>query len=211
MSLGRVWLLFVMVALSRSLLKRDVTAKRRFALFAAAVAVALPAVLTGATPASADEVLNQELVNKMDGSRLTAGGTTDGTQVYSARGTVRDGNIGEAWDFNGTWDPVARLWTATLKTKSGGKCLQPTDSTPARGEIIVIRTCDDSALQRWSLREETKGDDKNRWWVLRPETNLDVAMAVTNIKDDYNLLRLDFSYPSGDRLWAIQPNNSAWW
>lgn len=185
--------------------------KRRLALLAAAVAVALPAVLTGATPASADELRNQDLVNRMDGSRLTTGSTADGTQVYAARGTARDANVGEAWDFNATWDPVTRLWTGTLRTTSGAKCLQPVDNTPARGETIVIRTCDDSALQRWSLREETKGDDNNRWWVWRPETNLDVAMAVTNIATDYNLLRLDYSYPSSDRLWKLGPNNSAWW
>lgn len=92
--------------------------KRRLTLLAAAAAVALPVLLTGATPASADDLRNQDMVNKMDGSRLQAGSTNDGTNVYSARGTARDNALVEAWGFSGTWDPVVRTFTGTLMTKT---------------------------------------------------------------------------------------------
>ncbi|MFF0217249.1 hypothetical protein [Streptomyces vinaceus] len=76
----------------------------------------------------------------------------------------------------------------------------------------MVRACDGSDQQKWSLRLETKGGNPERWWVWRPVKNVNVAMALQNTNNDqWDTVRLDYSYPSDDRLWQTGPNNQSWW
>ncbi|MFJ3794967.1 RICIN domain-containing protein [Streptomyces sp. NPDC090088] len=187
--------------------------KRLFSLLAASCA-AVPILLAGASPASADTSVNQDLVNKMDGSRLALGNdsTADGAEAITLRGTRWDSYITEAWDFDGTYDSNSKLWTATLRNRASNRCLEPEAANPVRGNRVVVRSCDGSDRQKWSLRLETGGGNTERWWMWRPVSNLNVAMALQNTNNDqWDSVRLDYSYPSTDRLWLLGPNNSAWW
>ncbi|MFE2551179.1 RICIN domain-containing protein [Streptomyces sp. NPDC059355] len=187
--------------------------KRRFSLLAA-ICAAVPIVLAGASPASADSLINQDLVNKMHGSRLAlaSDSTGEGTEVIALRGTRWDSYITEAWDWDGTYDSTNQLWTATLRNRAANRCIEPESTNPVRGNRLVVRACDGSDQQKWSLRLETKGGNPERWWVWRPLKNVDVAMALQNTNNDqWDTVRLDYSYPSDDRLWQTGPNNQSWW
>ncbi|WP_214102862.1 RICIN domain-containing protein [Acrocarpospora catenulata] len=188
-------------------------------IFVPAFAAVLAALTATATPASADTTIkpmtfvNQDLVNRMDGSRLllVSDATADGTAVMTTRGITRDAFLSEAWDAEGTWSHRKRTWTMTLRNRAADKCLQPADDTPARGEAVVVRTCDGSDLQKWSLRLETKGGNTHRWWIWRPVTNLQLAMSVGSVGPDSNQITLDYAYPTYDRMWLLGPDNSNWW
>lgn len=187
--------------------------RRRASLIAAACAAG-SIVFASASPASAVTQNNQDLVNRMDGSRLalSSDGTADGTEVLTLRGTRYDNYTTEAWDFDGTYDSTNQLWTATLRNRAANKCMQPEAANPARGNRVVVRTCDGSDLQKWSLRLETQGGNDQRWWIWRPLKNLNVAMALQNFDNDqWDTVRLDYSYPTSDRMWQLGPNDSAWW
>ncbi|MFD4247735.1 RICIN domain-containing protein [Streptomyces sp. NPDC058525] len=188
--------------------------RKRMLSLLAAVCTAVPIVLAGASPASADSLINQDMVNKMHGSRLALGGdsTAEGAEVVALRGTRWDSHITEAWDWEGTYDGTNQLWTATLRNRAANKCIEPETTNPVRGNRIVVRACDGSDQQKWSARLETKGGNEQRWWIWRPVKNLNIAMSLQNTNNDqWDSVRLDYSYPSDDRLWQTGPNNQPWW
>ncbi|MGW6613383.1 RICIN domain-containing protein [Streptomyces erythrochromogenes] len=170
-------------------------------------------VLAGVSPAAAESFPNQDLVNRMDGSRLalSSNSLSEGAQVISLRSTAWDSYSTEAWDAEGTYDSASQLWTFTLRNLASNKCLQPNDTTPARGEAVVVRTCNGSDVQKWSVRKESPNESDPRWFVWRPYLNVDVAMTLKGTTDTWDTIELDYSYPSADRLWRLGPNNSAWW
>lgn len=183
---------------------------RKSALALAASAAAGLVLLT-ASPASAETISNQDLVNRMDGSRLALSGnaTGDGAEVLSLRGTAYDSYNTEAWDFDGSWDSNGKTWTGTLMNRAADKCMQPESASPKRGDRMLVRPCNGSDLQKWSMKQE--GGSNEAWWMWRPKLNLGVTMAVQNTyPNQYDYLRLDYAQPSMDRQWRLGPNNQPW-
>ncbi|GGT86867.1 MULTISPECIES: RICIN domain-containing protein [Streptomyces] len=176
-----------------------------------AVCTALAATLLGTVTSSAfaADRTNQDLFNKMDGSRLALGNdsTADGATAI----TLRD----PAWKYSTeAWDEVGGAWengrfTLTLKNQAADKCLQPSSDTPTRGTTIVVRTCDGSDLQRWVLRPEY--DNNSRWWLWQPKVNTSLAMTLNRYNDgSWDSLYLNTAIPSDDRLWRLGNNDTAW-
>ncbi|MFD5506531.1 RICIN domain-containing protein [Streptomyces sp. NPDC127051] len=159
------------------------------------------------------EFTDRSLIGFSNGGRLAldAGNTADNTPVV-VLGPGLPYHPSEVWTARGTWDAKDRLWTFVLRSKYAGKCLQPAAAPPARGTALVIRTCDGSEAQNWSVREERRQDTDTPWWVWRPAANIDAAL--TNIPTNpagQNRTELQTSYPSADRLWKLAPAGGSWW
>ncbi|MFE2165295.1 hypothetical protein ACFXB3_09490 [Streptomyces sp. NPDC059447] len=159
------------------------------------------------------EFTDRSLIGFANGGRLAldGGNTADNTPVV-VLGPNRRYDASEVWSARGTWDGKDRLWTFVLRNKKAGKCLQPAAAPPVRETALVIRTCDGSELQKWSVREERRRDTETPWWVWRPSTN--IHAALTNIPTDpagQNRTALQTSYPSADRLWKLAPADTSWW
>ncbi|MGW1471991.1 MULTISPECIES: RICIN domain-containing protein [Streptomyces] len=175
---------------------------------AAASAVAL--ALSGASSAAAATYADQDLVNRSDGGRLAlyGNGTGEGAHAIALRAPAYKYST-EAWDA--VQAGAGGSTGFVLKNQAANKCLQPNTGTPARGMRIVVRTCDGSALQTWSLKPGTVGMAHTGWWMWRPLVKQDLAMAVDRYSDGtWSSLHLDTAYPSSDRLWQLSPNDTAW-
>ncbi|MEU0738953.1 RICIN domain-containing protein [Streptomyces sp. NPDC006134] len=177
-----------------------------------AACAAATAALVGtfsAGNASAADRTGMDLINKSDGGRLAL--LNDSTAEGATAITLRD----PAWKYRTeVWDEVDGRWengsyTLTFKNQAANKCLQPSSATPARGTTVVVRTCNGSDLQRWVLRPEY--DNNSRWWLWQPKVDNKLAVALNRYNDgSWDSLYLDTAYPSDDRLWRLEPNDSSW-
>ncbi|MFG2192174.1 RICIN domain-containing protein [Streptomyces sp. NPDC048639] len=185
----------------------------RRALASSAAVLALAGIVAaGAAPASAAPQPNRDIVNKMSGGRLAL--LSNGTGENNAAITLRDpawNYSTESWetDFSAWGADAPNTYTATFKNEAANKCLQPSSATPVRGTTIVVKTCDGSQLQKWSLIREMVGDTHTGWWIYRPMVNKDLAMSLNRYNDgSWDSLYLNYAQPSSDRLWRLAANNS---
>ncbi|MEV0617527.1 RICIN domain-containing protein [Nonomuraea sp. NPDC050404] len=183
----------------------------RSAVAALAITASLAATLSFATaPASAEP--NRDLINKSSGGRLALlnNSTAEGATAITLRSP--------SWKYTTEeWETTLSAWqadepntyTATIRNQAANKCLQPASATAERGTTIVVRTCNGSELQKWSMFSEKVGDQHTTWWIWRPMVNKNVAMALNRYNDgSWDTLHLDTAYPSNDRLWRARPNDA---
>ncbi|OEJ28791.1 hypothetical protein AS594_34455 [Streptomyces agglomeratus] len=163
-------------------------------------------------PASAAPNPDRDIVNKMSGGRLAllSNSTGEGAPAITLRDPAWNYST-ESWeaDFSAWGADAPNTYTATFKNEAANKCLQPSSATPARGTTIVVKTCDGSQLQKWSLIREMAGDTHTGWWIYRPMVNKDLAMSLNRYNDgSWDSLNLNYAQPSSDRLWRLAANNS---
>ncbi|MFH8476024.1 RICIN domain-containing protein [Streptomyces sp. NPDC018000] len=179
---------------------------------AAAVLATCGIVAASGAPASAAPNPNRDLINKMDGSRLALLNNSTGEGATAI--TLSD----PAWKYSTErWEVDFSAWqaggpntyTATIKNEAANKCLQPSAATPQRGTTVIVRTCDGSQLQKWSLMGE-KADGKNTgWWMYRPAVDKSLALSLNRYNDgSWDSLDLDIAQPSSDRLWRVVENDT---
>ncbi|GHH56346.1 RICIN domain-containing protein [Streptomyces candidus] len=179
----------------------------------ATVAVTLAGLTAaGVAPASAAPNPDRDVVNKMSGGRLAllSNNTGEGAPAITLRDPAWNYST-ESWetDFSAWGADAPNTYTATFKNEAANKCLQPSSATPARGTTIVVKTCDGSRLQKWSLIREMAGDTHTGWWIYRPMVNKDLAMSLNRYNDgSWDTLHLNYAQPSSDRLWRLAANNS---
>jgi hypothetical protein len=178
----------------------------------------LPAALTAAlattiSPASATPHPDQDLINKMDGSRLALLGnsTAEGATAITLRSPAWKYST-EQWDGDYTPTPDEQGgWTYVYKNRAANKCLQPFSATAERGASVIVKTCDGSDLQKWLLRPERVNGANTGWWMWRPKVNRNVALTLARYNDgSWDVLYLDTAYPSADRLWRSETNDRPW-
>ncbi|MEE1808431.1 RICIN domain-containing protein [Streptomyces sp. BE133] len=181
------------------------------ALAAAVLATCGVAAASG-TPASAAPSPNRDVINKMDGSRLALlnNSTAEGATGITLRDPAWNYST-ERWelDFSAWQADAPGTYTATIRNEAANKCLQPSAATPQRGTTVVVRTCDGSQLQKWSLIGEKVGDIRTGWWMYRPVVNKDLALSLNRYNDgSWDTLYLNIAQPSSDRLWRSVGNNT---
>ncbi|MFB7914634.1 RICIN domain-containing protein [Streptomyces sp. NPDC056061] len=181
-------------------------------VLAAAVLAVAGLAAAGQAPASAAPTPNQDLINKMDGSRLALlnNSTAEGATGITLRDPAWKYST-ERWEIDlSAWQADApNTYTATLRNEAANKCLQPSAATPQRGTAVVVRTCDGSRLQKWSLYPEKAGDTYTGWWMYRPMVNKDLALSLNRYNDgSWDTLYLNIAQPSSDRLWRRTGNDS---
>jgi hypothetical protein len=178
----------------------------------------LPAALTAAlaitmSPASATPSHNRDLINKMDGSRLALLGnsTAEGATAITLRDPAWKYST-EQWDAEETPTPdEPGGWTEIYKNRAANKCLQPASPGAGRGTHVIVKTCDGSDLQKWLLKPEKVNGAYTGWWMWRPKVNRNVALTLARYNDgSWDTLYLDTAYPSSDRLWRSETNDSPW-
>ncbi|GAA4600912.1 hypothetical protein GCM10023195_01630 [Actinoallomurus liliacearum] len=176
------------------------------AAFAAALAITM-------SPASAEPRPNLDLINKMDGSRLalSSNSTAEGATAITLRDPAWKYST-EQWDAEETPTPdEPGGWTAVYKNRAANKCLQPASASPGRGTQVIVQTCNGSDLQKWLLEPEKVNDAYTGWWMWRPKVNRNVALSLARYNDgSWDTLYLDTAYPSNDRLWSSDANDSSW-
>ncbi|MDT0345364.1 RICIN domain-containing protein [Streptomyces litchfieldiae] len=187
--------------------------RRRASLFAVATAgvLSLAAALSGASPAAAQPLYDQDLVNRLDGGRLAL--DRDGRERNADAITLRDPQGSartESWDVDLTEDDEGG-WYAIIRNRETGQCLQPGREVPARGVPATVSDCDGSARQTWRLTPADRRDPEAGWYLWRPLTNEDLALSVDRFHGGaWDSLHLDTAYPSDDRLWRLGPNDRPW-
>jgi hypothetical protein len=186
---------------------------RRLTLSAVAAATVV-ATLAGASPAQADQTYTgMQATNRMDGSHLALyadDSISEGVTAVSLRSP--------SWKFQ------TAAWTITRKDINGmhvlrnaaaNKCLQPSSSSPVAGTTVIVRSCDGSALQEWSLRnEETDAQvTATGWYSLRPAVNTKIALTLDTYQGSGSLdtLILNEDLNSADRLWRFHKQGATWW
>ncbi|WP_443080655.1 RICIN domain-containing protein [Streptomyces sp. PTD5-9] len=174
-------------------------------VLAAAVLAMGGLAAAGQAPVSAAPTPNQDLINKMDGSRLALlnDSTADGATAITLRDPAWKYST-ERWEVDlSAWQADApHTYTATLRNEAADKCLQPSAATPQRGTTVVVRTCDGSRLQKWSLYAERVGDSYTGWWMYRPMVDKNLALSLNRYNDgSWDSLYLNIAQPSSDRLW----------
>ncbi|MFE7428889.1 hypothetical protein ACF1BP_03375 [Streptomyces sp. NPDC014735] len=174
-------------------------------VLAAAVLAVAGLAASGQAPVSAAPLPGQDLINKMDGSRLALLGnsTAEGATGITLRDPAWKYST-ERWEIDlSAWQADApHTYTATLRNEAANKCLQPAAATPQRGTTVVVRTCDGSRLQKWSLYPERVGDSYTGWWMYRPMVDEKLALSLNKYNDgSWDSLYLNIAQPSSDRLW----------
>ncbi|MFF3730293.1 hypothetical protein ACFYXM_08225 [Streptomyces sp. NPDC002476] len=174
-------------------------------VLAAAVLALAGLAAAGQAPVSAAPLSGSDLINKMDGSRLALhnDSTADGATAITLRDPAWKYNT-ERWTIDlSAWQADApNTYTATLRNEAANKCLQPSAATPQRGTTVVVRTCDGSQLQKWSLYAERVGDSHTGWWTYRPMVDKNLALSLNRYNDgSWDSLYLNIAQPSSDRLW----------
>lgn len=171
-------------------------------LMTAATACAL--TLSLSTRAGADTFVGENLVNRMDGSTL---GLLDDNAPDSRVVSLRDHSKyhylrSTVWTAELNLDPNGE-WVGTLHNAANGRCLQPGTAQALKFDHVVLKPCDGSPIQQWTLRS----DPGTNWWLWRPALNPSVALAAGSYgyADGYDGLYLDTAYPSADRLWQLGP------
>ncbi|MER8090295.1 RICIN domain-containing protein [Streptomyces sp. NPDC058316] len=172
---------------------------------AAAVLATCGVVAASGTPASAAPSPGRDVINKMDGSRLALlnNSTAEGATGITLRDPAWNYST-ERWelDFSAWQADASNTYTATIRNEAANKCLQPGAATPQRGTTVVVRTCDGSQLQKWSLIGEKVGDTHTGWWMYRPVVNKNLALSLNRYNDgSWDSLYLNIAQPSSDRLW----------
>ncbi|MFJ2900500.1 RICIN domain-containing protein [Streptomyces sp. NPDC087218] len=178
---------------------------------AAAVLAVSGIVASGGTAASAAPNPGRDLINKMDGSRLAllGNGTGEGAVAITLRDPAWKYST-ERWETNlSAWEADApNTYTATLRNEAANKCLQPSTATPDRGTTVVVRTCDGSLLQKWSLMGEKVDGKHTGWWMYRPVVDTKLALGLNRYNDgSWDTLYLNIAQPSSDRLWRVAGND----
>ncbi|MGW2176491.1 RICIN domain-containing protein [Streptomyces sp. NPDC001732] len=179
---------------------------------AAAVLAVSGIVASGGTAASAAPNPGRDLINKMDGSRLALLGNSTGEGAVAI--TLRDPAwkySTERWETNfSAWEADApNTYTTTLRNEAANKCLQPSTATPGRGTTVVVRTCDGSRLQKWSLMGEKADGKHTGWWMYRPMVDTKLALSLNRYNDgSWDTLYLNIAQPSSDRLWRVAGNDA---
>lgn len=181
-------------------------------VLAAALLTATAVAAAGAAPASAAPTPNTDLINKMDGSRLALLNNSTGEGATAI--TLRD----PAWNYSTErWERDVSAWqadapntyTVALRNEAANKCLQPSAATPQRGTTVVVRTCDGSQLQKWSIYPEKVGDNYTGWWMYRPVVDKKLALSLNRYNDgSWDTLYLNIAQPSSDRLWRSAVNDT---
>ncbi|MFC9753583.1 RICIN domain-containing protein [Streptomyces sp. NPDC056921] len=181
-------------------------------VLASAVLAAAAVAAAGAAPASAAPTPGTDLINKMDGSRLALLSNSTGEGATAI--TLRD----PAWNYSTErWERDSSAWqadapntyTVVLRNEAANKCLQPSAATPQRGTTVVVRTCDGSQLQKWSIYPEKVGDSYTGWWMYRPMVDKNLALSLNRYNDgSWDTLYLNIAQPSSDRLWRRADNDT---
>ncbi|GHH63503.1 hypothetical protein GCM10017673_04460 [Streptosporangium violaceochromogenes] len=182
----------------------------RIGPFLATTALMLAGLTAVSAPAHADTSRSdQRIINRMDGSRLAlyGDGVGEGAQAVSLRFPP--------WIYRtAKWTWITKsdgYWV--LKNEAAGKCLQPINGAPSANDLVVVKTCDGSALQDWSrVKEDTVAGGETGWGRLRPRTNTALALTLSIYQGSgvWDSLYLDQDQSSTDRLWRAVSGNGPW-
>ncbi len=176
----------------------------------AVAAATVGAVLAAASPAQAATTwTGQQMTNRMDGSRLAL--SSDSTAEGATAITLRAPN----WQYRtATWSiTVKDDGFFVLRNEAANKCLQPSTASPVAGTTVIVKTCDGSALQDWSRRnEETNHGQNTGWGSFRPSVNTRIALTLNNYQGNgsWDTVHLDQDLNSADRLWRHHKPDTTW-
>ncbi|MGW4424555.1 RICIN domain-containing protein [Streptosporangium sp. NPDC004631] len=183
---------------------------RRIVSSLAVAALTLVGLAAVSAPAHADTFRpDQRIINRMDGSRLAlyGDGVGEGAHAVSLRFPP--------WNYRtAKWTWIIKsdgYWV--IKNEAADKCLQPIVGAPGANDIVIVKTCDGSALQDWSrAREDTAAGGETGWGRLRPRVNTSLALTLNIYQGSgvWNSLYLAQDQSSTDRLWRIVDSDAPW-
>jgi hypothetical protein len=170
---------------------------------------AMAAGLAVCTAAYAETIPDRQFINRMDGSRMAL--AYDSTAEGSVAITLR----APGWHYQ------TAKWTVTpnaagyrsIKNDAAGKCLQPATATPQAGDGLVVRTCDRSASQDWTVRaDHNDSGTATGWYTYRPRTNTALAIALQTYQGSgsWDSIYLDRDQNTTDRLWRFLKDGATW-
>lgn len=178
--------------------------------FLATTALTLAGLIVVSAPAHADiSHPDQRIVNRMDGSRLAlyGDGVGEGSNAVSLRFPP--------WIYKTVkWTWITKsdgYWV--IKNEAANKCLQPATGVPGANDVVIVKTCDDSALQDWSrAKEDTAAGGETGWGRLRPRTNTSLALTLNIYQGSgvWDSLYLAQDQSSTDRLWRAVSGDTPW-
>jgi hypothetical protein len=157
-----------------------------------ATAGALTPTAAAAQPAPGARLLEEtQIVNRADGNAMSTYGNSSGDTYAISLRTTDWPNHNTRWVISGPPDAV-QIRTDRPDTR----CLEPLDKTTQLNQRVVVRSCDGSDAQRWTLRREDGGG-----YLISPWKARDLVVAPEAVSASWTFLALNHAVPIPPRLW----------
>jgi hypothetical protein len=132
-----------------------------------------------------------KIVNSADGTAMSTYGNSSGDiNAVSIRTTD--------WPNHDTqWVVSGPPYAVQIRTdRPDTRCLEPLDKTTQLNQKVVLRSCDGSDAQRWTLRGEAGGG-----YLISPQKNQNLVVAPEAVAGSWSFLALTHAVRIPPRLW----------
>jgi hypothetical protein len=159
--------------------------------FLAAIGAVTPTVAAAQPAPGAWLLEGTQIINRADGNAMSTYGNSSGDTYAISLRTTDWPNHNTRWVISGPPDAV-QIRTDRPDTR----CLEPLDKTTRLNQKVVVRSCDGSDAQRWTLRREDGGG-----YLISPWKARDLAVAPETVSASWTFLALTHAVPVPPRLW----------